>query len=1049
MNQLIINIAYIADNQSAVTDLVDKLRAANVQFNLINASDFVAGEDLYQHLVVEGRPCFLFISDNFLKSRLCLLNGLNYLQALIKNEQVIPIIIDGFYVGAAGNRITVPTEFEKVSSVIKYMNFWQEEYLDLRKQKRSIPEEEEEAFVEKLKIVRSISSEVGEYLRNLRDTNYYTLEEFSANNFEAFFRNFGDEAAYLKFVAAQNNRQPEIEEKKSVAPVIIEEPTNDFLPLEQLIIEKEKLETATDLNIADGPSADSEVEMPTIEIDDAPLNYNNSIRELNPDEIDIESLMESDPEWAAANAEEIESLEEEVEENLGDRPLTDTELLALELSGKLPVDGTPEVDIDIEKVEEEEMISLDDLMGEDFSEIIDRPIPEQTNDYANKPDLAKENLGEKDNIAQPSMDLFSKLEESEVGTKHTEPTFSEEDLTDEDDEDEELEGYFMEEGEETDDLEEELSELEVLETANTLIQSGKIAEGITYLGETLVEAPEFISVRYQYAAFLAKYQNNFKEASNQLAILLEQEPNNLPAKFFLGELAEAERDYLTAKSYYGKVYEENSDFPNVAYKLGVLMVNHLSENPEEAASYFKIAYTQNSNNINALYQLGLLQTEELGQDEKAIESLKKVLEKAPEHPFANYDLAIIYHNEGDRASALKYYEKAAAVNPELKTLVNDQAFAIAQDEMEETIYEVADEKIETIEEEAPIISEQVLPVTKLEDTVAAIIEERVEVEEAVNTTIAEKELPTTKLEETSSFVTSEIVAPPQILSEAPDSFEFPFKEPDAAENIVLPTAVTEAKEVLPTKENAKTVLITGATSGIGKATAIKLAQEGYQLILTGRRFSRLFQLKDQFEKEYEAKVRLLPFDIKDASAVQAALAELEEEWQSIDILINNAGLAKGETAIHEGELVHWDSMIDTNIKGLLYVTREIAPYMVKKRKGQIINVCSLAGKEVYPNNAVYCATKHAVDALTKAMRVDLHKYNIRVSQVSPGYVEDTEFSMIKHENMVPSVLDFTPINALDVADVIYFMMTQPKHVNLQEIVMTGTQQATANIIARN
>ena len=123
--------------------------------------------------------------------------------------------------------------------------------------------------------------------------------------------------------------------------------------------------------------------------------------------------------------------------------------------------------------------------------------------------------------------------------------------------------------------------------------------------------------------------------------------------------------------------------------------------------------------------------------------------------------------------------------------------------------------------------------------------------------------------------------------------------------------------------------------------------------------------------------------------------------------------------------------------------------MVKQRKGQIINVCSLAGKEVYPNNAVYCATKHAVDALTKAMRVDLHKYNIRVSQVSPGYVEDTEFSMIKHEMASPSILDFTPINAQDVAEVIYFMMTQPKHVNLQEIVMTGTQQATANIIARN
>ena len=1014
MNQLVINVAYIADNQPVVTDLVDKLNVNNLHFNLINVTDLALGEDLYRHLVVEGRPCLLIISDNFLKSTVCLKNGLNYLQALIKNEQVIPIIIDGVSHDATGNGITIPTEFEKVSSVIKYMNFWQEAYLDLRKLKRSIPEEEEEVFVEKLKIVRSISSEVGEYLRNLRDTNYYTLEEFSANNFEAFFRNFGDEATYLKFVAAQNVGQPAIEEKELAASIVTEEPTNDFLPLEQLIIEKEKLETTADLSIADGPSSDSEVETPMLDLN-ASLPFNGSIKELNPDEIDIEALMNADPEWAAANEEEIESLEEEEADSLGDRPLTDTELLALELAGKLPLNDTSDV-VNEEEEEEEEMISLDDLMGAEFSDIIEDTVPEQANDYVIKPDLAKETIEE--DFASSSTDLFNKMEgasETEIGEGET--NFSEDLYDDDEDEDEEeLEGYFMEEGEETDELEEELSELEVLESVNTLVQSGKTAEGISYLREILIEAPEFVSVRYQYAAFLAQYQNNFKEASNQLAILLEQEPNNLSAKFFLGELAEAERDYLTAKSYYEKVYEENSDFPNVAYKLGMLMVNHLKEDPVKTADCFEVAYAQNPSNINALYQLGLLQMEELEQEERAIQSLKTVLEKAPEHPFANYDLAIIYHNEGDWTNALAYYENAAIVNPELKTLVNDQAFAIAQEEMEDAIYQ----------------------------------EEEEELEEIVEETIAEEELLVATLTNSNPLVTSEIVVSPPVISEAPDAFEFPFEASDKTETTTPVIEEVIAKDEVPSvKANTKIALITGATSGIGKATAIKLAQEGYQLILTGRRFSRLFQLKDQFEKEYEAKVRLLPFDIKDANAVQAALAELEEEWQSIDILINNAGLAKGETAIHEGELGHWDSMIDTNIKGLLYVTREIAPYMVKQRKGQIINVCSLAGKEVYPNNAVYCATKHAVDALTKAMRIDLHKYNIRVSQVSPGYVEDTEFSMIKHEKTTPNVLDFTSINAQDVAEVIYFMMTQPKHVNLQEIVMTGTQQATANIIARN
>ena len=1018
MNQLVINIAYIADNQITVTKLVDGLSEANVRFNLINASNLPLGENLKRHIVVADHPCFLIISDNFLKSSVCLQNGLSYLQALIKNEQVIPIIIDGVSTDVAGNQIAVPTEFEKVSNVIKYMNFWQEKYLELRKLKRSIPEAEEEVFVEKLKIVRSISSEVGEYLRNLRDTNYYTLEEFSANNFEAFFRNFGDEAAYSEFVATQKDSSPAIKEEAITESVVMkeivtDEPMNGFLPIEQLIIEKEKLEQPVEVDLIDKVSTDSKMEIDNVDAETEML-HKAPIKELNPDEVDIEALMAADPEWTTAE-EEIESLEEE-EEDLTDRPLTDTELLALELAGKLPT-NTP-TETPLEEEEEEEMISLDDLMGGDFSGLTQQSVPEQVNDYTDKPNLAVETLAEQDGVAQPSMDLLSELEESETIINREGASFLEEsaDIKEklEDsfmDEEEELEGYFMDEGEEPDELEEELSELDVLEAANTLVQAGKEAEGITFLREILIEAPEFVSVRYQYAAFLAQYQNNFKDASDQLAILLEQEPNNLSAKFFLGELAEAERDYLTAKNYYEKVYEENPSFPNLAYKLGMLLVGHLKEDPVAAANYFEKAYTQNPNNINALYQLGLLQGEELDQETEAINSLEAVLEKAPEHPFANYDLAIIYHNEGDRNTALQYYERAAMVNPELKTLVNDQAFAIAQEEMEIATQNIVDEELEVIAE-----------------NVGASI---------------------TTIEKAENIGITEIASPQNILSAEPDSFEFPFEERDNTGIIDTPLEETVEKKVFPMKEQAKIALITGATSGIGKATAIKLAEEGYQLILAGRRFSRLFQLKDQFEKEHDAKVRLLPFDIKDANAVQSALAELEEEWQAIDILINNAGLAKGETPIHEGELGHWDSMIDTNIKGLLYVTREIAPYMVKRRKGQIINVCSLAGKEVYPNNAVYCATKHAVDALTKAMRIDLHKYNIRVSQVSPGYVEDTEFSMIKHERNESSTLNFTPINAQDVAEVIYFMATQPKHVNLQEVVMTGTQQATVNIIARD
>jgi len=527
------------------------------------------------------------------------------------------------------------------------------------------------------------------------------------------------------------------------------------------------------------------------------------------------------------------------------------------------------------------------------------------------------------------------------------------------------------------------------------VHSGKVEEGITLLKETLTEAPDFVSVRYQYAAFLAKYQNDFKEASNQLALLLEQEPNNLSAKFFLGELAEVERDYLTAKNYYEKVHHDNPEFPNVSYKLGMLMVNYLKDRPEVAARYLAEAYRFDKKNINALYQFGLIQNEGLQNEEKAIAAFEQVLEKAPEHPFANYDLAVIYHKRGESKKALQFYTKSAEINPELKTAVNDQAFAIATDE-------VAAKEIENI------------GLAEIEKT---------------------KE----------SYTISNLVANVQDKSETNNLLKnndaTPLEEDLATEPIL--------EEIKLPNSTDKIVLITGATSGIGKATATKFAQAGYQLILTGRRFSRLFQLKEQFENEFDTKVRLLPFDIKSSSAVKESLAELEEGWQAVDILINNAGLAKGETPIHEGELANWEEMIDTNLKGLLYVTREIAPHMVKRGKGQIINVCSLAGKEAYPNNAVYCATKHAVDGLSKAMRIDLHKYNIKVSQISPGFVEDTEFAKVKTGGSDHQITDFVPVNAQDVAEVIYFMTTQPNHVTMQEVVMTGTQQASANIIDRS
>lgn len=250
----------------------------------------------------------------------------------------------------------------------------------------------------------------------------------------------------------------------------------------------------------------------------------------------------------------------------------------------------------------------------------------------------------------------------------------------------------------------------------------------------------------------------------------------------------------------------------------------------------------------------------------------------------------------------------------------------------------------------------------------------------------------------------------------------------------------------------QTVLITGATSGIGRATAAVFAENGYRLILTGRRTERLAEVKAALETEFDVQVHTLAFDVRDAAAVQQALNGLAPEWKQVDVLINNAGKAKGFDPIHEGHLEHWEEMIDTNVKGLLYLTRAIAPQMVARRSGHIINVSSTAGRETYPKGNVYCASKFAVDALTKSMRLDLYTHNIRVSQVSPGHVEETEFALVRFDGDADRARiyeDFKPLTSRDVADAIFFIASRPAHVNIQDVLMLGTQQASNVFIDRS
>lgn len=245
----------------------------------------------------------------------------------------------------------------------------------------------------------------------------------------------------------------------------------------------------------------------------------------------------------------------------------------------------------------------------------------------------------------------------------------------------------------------------------------------------------------------------------------------------------------------------------------------------------------------------------------------------------------------------------------------------------------------------------------------------------------------------------------------------------------------------------KTALITGATSGIGKSTAIEFAKHNINLILCGRRQDRLNALQNELIKK--VKVHTLCFDVRDKKAVFGQIESLPIPFRNIDILINNAGNAHGLSPIESGNLDDWDAMLDINVKGLLYVSKAIIPKMIANGSGHIINIGSIAAKEVYPNGNVYCASKHAVDAINKGMRIDLNKYRIKVGAIHPGLVE-TEFSTVrfKGDNKKAAAVynGFTPLRPEDIADIIAFVVTRPYHVDIADLVVLPTAQANSTII---
>ena len=245
---------------------------------------------------------------------------------------------------------------------------------------------------------------------------------------------------------------------------------------------------------------------------------------------------------------------------------------------------------------------------------------------------------------------------------------------------------------------------------------------------------------------------------------------------------------------------------------------------------------------------------------------------------------------------------------------------------------------------------------------------------------------------------------------------------------------------------SKIVLVTGATSGFGKACAEKFACKGYDVIITGRRGDRLEQVQKELQQHYNVAAYPLQFDVRDRASVFGAIGQLDDGWKQIDVLINNAGLALGRDYFDEADLDDWDTMMDTNVKGLLYVSRAVLPFMIERKTGHIINIGSTAAKDVYEKGNVYCASKRAVGSISEAMRIDLLRHGIKVTAIHPGAAE-TEFSLVRFkgnkETAASVYTGFQPLTAVDVAEVAYYCTTQPAHVCINEMVLTATAQANS------
>lgn len=960
-------IAYHIANKNIAEDLKANLGSIGYDFR-----EAICGENsqtLAPQLRETTGKVLLIISDNFLKSEQSMYELLEVFQEMIRSERVLPLITDGRYRDSAtGIYIQKPTSFDRVSDAIQYMNYWQDEYLEVRRKKRELANSEnatessEEELNNKLAVIRNISSDIGEFFRFLRSKKHLNYPDFRADNFAAFFEFVGDNAPENFASAAMPAENWEtsaetVEENIDSSTEITEEVIES--PNEEVIVGTAAKEDETPIEIADIPGMDL-----LIDLEETAVEEEETLNFLQEEEVEEEVV-----EPAKATAEETATAE--VEEMV-------EEVAELESSAE----------------EEEMMDALDRMFDGEGEEAAATVESEEASEV--------EALG-----PEVQEEIPSETVEEEILPENSADA--------------------------------------ALHNIHLILSEDDVHAAMEQYQSALEAFPENVHLRYGYATSLIKYNKDFNGARTQLKRLVEYDTENYNAHFLLGEIAEINEDYEDAKTHFEQVLALNPEHVDAPYRLANILSNYFEGQEAQASALFATAIERKPDNADAHYQYAVLQDEYFEDDELALKHYQEAIALDAEHPYAHYDLAVLYHALEDMDNAKAAYVTASAINPEVKTPQNDAAFLGTPLE-----YQLPPEGIirDDVYEEGQnlIVEEEVQDEAPVEAEVEAMLEEEivlgaVEPEMKVATPVEEEQVVADKAEV--AALQADIKRLEDLVLKNQNMLML------AQQNL----SERQEETPVPTQPRVdKVVVITGATSGIGRATADVFAAAGYRLILTGRRGERLEALQMEYQDKYDSDVLTQTFDVRDLASVQAMVDSLDDNWRKVDILINNAGLAKGFAPIHEGEIEDWETMIDTNVKGLLYMTRAISPYMVARGEGHIINVCSSAGHEPYANGNVYCATKYAVDALTKTMRLDLHKHHIRVSQVSPGHVEETEFALTRFDGDVERAKiyeDFQPLKSSDVAETIFFLATRPKHVNIQDVRIFGTQQASATVVDRS